>query len=84
MNAATVVDATCSGVMGWLDEAPGRIMFGFRTTASSATSKSASSANRPSSTDPVTAAQRSAGWPPSISTSGSTIGTSPVSWHSDA
>ena len=32
----------------------------------------------------VTAAQRSAGWPPSISTSGSTNGTSPVTRHTHA
>jgi hypothetical protein len=38
MNVLTVVDATSSGVRTAVDELPGRTMFGFSTTASTATS----------------------------------------------
>jgi hypothetical protein len=38
MSVPTVVDATSSGVRMTVDELPGRTMFGFSTTASTATS----------------------------------------------
>jgi hypothetical protein len=59
-------------------------MFGLRTMPSSSTRWSSSSANTARSVSSVTCAERSIVWSPSISTSGSTIGTMPASWQSAA
>ena len=62
----------------------GTIMFGLRIVPSSATRAVVEIAVELLQDPSVTSAQRSMSWPPSISTSGSTIGTMPASWHSAA
>ena len=56
-------------------------MLGFSSMPSSMTRCSASALKTACRTEPVTCSQRSMVCAPSISTSGSTIGTSPCSWH---
>jgi hypothetical protein len=63
---------------------PAITMFGLSSMPSNSTRWASSSANTASSTCEVTTSQRSMSWAPSMSTSGSTIGTSPISWHSAA
>ena len=59
-------------------------MFGLSTMPSSSTRCSNSWRNTLASTSSVTSLQRSSECAPSISTSGSTIGTMSFSWHSAA
>ena len=56
-------------------------MFGLSSMSSSRTPCSKSAANTACSTRPVTSSHRSMPCRPSISTSGSTIGTTPCSWQ---
>jgi hypothetical protein len=63
---------------------PAITMFGFSTMPSRRTRWRNSASNTDSSAASVTSSQRSIVWLPSISTSGSTIGTIEASWHSAA
>ena len=71
----TVASATCCGLACVACFLPGMTMLGLSRIASSGTRWRASSANTERSVRSVTAKQVSIEWPPSIRTSGSTIGT---------
>ena len=80
-NTVSVASATSSGAALRPLSEPGRTMFGLSTMPSSSTPCVSSAANTAFSTASVTSAQRAIVCPPSISTSGSTMGTTPASWQ---
>jgi hypothetical protein len=80
----TVASATCCTPACSGQSLPDSTMFGLSSVPSSRTRCARSAANTAPRVSAVTSSQRSIVWAPSISTSGSTIGTSPASCDSAA